>query len=60
MVFAVHLHNPLPIGAGDDKVYADSPHLPLHHSAKVKPLSLENASPQKSSGECFIVVYVCY
>ena len=54
----MHLHNFLPVGAGDDEVYTDSLRLPLHHPAKIMPPSSENASPQKSSGECLIVVRV--
>ena len=52
----MHLCNFLLIGAGGDIVHTDSPRLPLHHPAEVKRPSSENASPQESSGECFIAM----
>ena len=52
----MHLPNFLPIGAGGNVVYTDSPRLPLHHPAEVKRPSSEIASPQKSSGEYFIAM----
>ena len=49
----MHLHNFLPVGAGGDIVYTD---FPLHHSAKVKQPSSDNASLKISSGKGFITM----